>query len=276
MIRQIQRACNIDYDRASYPLLATPKLDGVFAYITQGAVRFREGDAVPNSCIQETMRNFVSFCVATDFKPEGELTIKGEGFNFVSGVARSHKSDCTGLTYTLFDCFSDLPAKFRARQVITFAGKCADNGFDFVRFVIPEVVNNASEAKAKFAQHVQLGFEGTVFRSPTSLYKPGKSTLAEASFLRDKFQTTYTGRIVCFDPSYDLYGSMKPMSHAAQVYVEELKTTVKVSMTRNLTDDDRSDFFMTPDLFIGRKLEFTVNKSEGMEVRSPIFYRWIL
>lgn len=275
MPRKIQRATEIDYDLVPYPLLGTPKFDGIHLHNRSDGFYTREGLRVPNCNVRELLKAPLNYLNSCGAELEFEFLVDGQDFNSLSGTFRAHSEVVNAITIVGLDVYNDKMARYRYKTLERICKEMAELRFPgvTVMWVVPQLLKTPAAARAYAKECLSL-YEGAVFRGASSYYKEGVSTLNEAAFLRDKGLTHYNGEILWFIQSTDKNGVPKNMCHSAKVWCSELNTHVTVSMTKNLTDDDRIDFLVNPSDYEGRILEFVCNYTEGMEVRGPRFKRW--
>ena len=277
MKRYIQRSLDIDYDKASYPLLAMPKYNGVFIYNSSDRPLTREGNIISNVHIREKFKKYFELLDTLGVSLEHEIIIPGKTFNYTSGVVRSDDNPEGGRTVLVIvdKYIKGTGFKYRYAQAKKIHDTyCAQ--FPDVWMCPFELVSCERQARGFTQRMIALKdptIEGAVFRSAFSFYKEGRSTLAEGCFLRDKEIATIDARIEAIHESISLEGIPKGMAHSVTVRLDDGSTT-DVSMTNNLTDDERRHIFQNPQLYIGRYIQYLTNPCAGMENRHTRFDCW--
>lgn len=164
-----------------YPMMASPKLDGIRATVMGGSLISRNGKPIPN--------NFIRACLE---RPEfegldGELIVGapyGEDtfLRSTSGVmSRGGEPD---FCFYVFDKFTVETYEFRYMDVERIMGKFHDH--DYVD-LLPHLWVNSKEDVDKFeAACLERGYEGIMLRSPRKPYKMGRSTLNEQGLMKLK------------------------------------------------------------------------------------------
>lgn len=162
-------------DKLRYPLIASPKLDGIRAIVSNGVVLSRSLKPIPNKYVQSLFANYEYY--------DGELivgspTSKTVYRDTVSHVMAHDKTDFEVRLFT-FDHVYDLAASYVERSAKVAADKLA---------VIHESrnINNEAELLAYEDECLELGYEGLILRDPNAPYKCGRSTAREGYLLKLK------------------------------------------------------------------------------------------
>lgn len=167
-----------DVTKLKYPLLASPKLDGIRALVIDGVLVSRNKKPIANAYVQ-----------ATFGKPEfngldGELICGDpchlEAFRRTTSAVMSHDGSPPDVHFHVFDNFmSTKPFSERIMQVTRLArGK--------VRPVPHTTVHNVDELQAYEEECLEQGYEGVMLRDPHGHYKHGRSTLNERILMKLK------------------------------------------------------------------------------------------
>ena len=175
-------AAKTDGKGLSYPLLASPKLDGVRALIINGVVMSRSFKPIPNAHVQELFG-----------RPEyngldGELIVgaptdKDVYRNTTSGVMS--QAGEPNVSYYVFDKY-DHPGGFHARL------RASQEIIGRLNPVIPVVpvehrfIACAQTLSALEEQYLAAGYEGVMLRQQNGPYKHGRSTEREGWLLKLK------------------------------------------------------------------------------------------
>lgn len=161
-----------------YPLLASPKLDGVRALVIDGRLVSRNLKPIPNAFCQ---RLFASLPPPFD----GELIVGAPTASncfraTTSGVMRTDGEP--NVTFHVFDvCGSSKPFAERFAEV-----KRLVKGLARVKAVKHVTVGGAGELTELEERWLAEGYEGLMVRDPRGPYKFGRSTLREGWLLKLK------------------------------------------------------------------------------------------
>lgn len=183
-----------DVFKLSFPLLASPKLDGIRALVLNGKLVSRSLKPIPNKHLQAIYgrKEYEGL--------DGELIMgrpnSGNVFSRTSSAVMSHEG-YPGANFYVFDWVSDPDAPFTARSLIAEAKvKAGQQGMYFVKHkkVKDEDELNAFETKA-----LEGGFEGVMLRSADGRYKHGRSTAKEQILMKLKRFEDAEARIMGFE-----------------------------------------------------------------------------
>jgi len=162
-----------------YPVLATPKLDGIRCLKREGKALTRSLKPIPNYNLRRWIEK--NFPDGTD----GELIIEDQSFNQISSVVMTRDCVSSMVEYWIFDFLrypESCQVPYRTR-IIDLENLKIVKGM--VK-LIPVLINNHSKLMEFEAQCVEQGFEGICLRSPDSLYKFGRSTEKQQWLLKIK------------------------------------------------------------------------------------------
>ena len=167
-------------EKLTFPLWASPKLDGVRAVIREGVVYSRSNKPIPNKFVQALFSHCDWF--------DGELIVGSPTAHNVmqetmSGVMRVEGNP--QVTLYAFDhvCYPGISYAQRL-QTLNMAYKTGT----FNNVVLHNNVEIASVSELlKHEQKViNQGYEGLILRKPTGVYKMGRSTVNEGYLLKMK------------------------------------------------------------------------------------------
>ena len=179
-----------------FPLLASPKLDGVRCLIIDGVAMSRSFKPIPNAHVQNLFGR-------SDLNGlDGELIV-GEPTdehcyrNTVSGVMKQ-----TGMPDVSFWVFDDFLAEggFKTRLESS-----VDKGDEALRYDVPivavehEHLLNLQEMELMEAYCLARGYEGIMLRSIMGPYKDGRSTENEGYLIKVKRFADCEARVIGFD-----------------------------------------------------------------------------
>ena len=153
-------------DQLSFPILATPKLDGIRCLLWQGKAVTRKLKPVPNRHIRATLE------ARYQENLDGELMIPGLDFNGVQSAVMSEDGN-PDFQYVVFDVIDqELPY----RERVTLFPECLQ----------PALIENEAALLDYERQCLSDGYEGVMLRSPDGRYKFGRSTVKEGILLKLK------------------------------------------------------------------------------------------
>ncbi len=170
-----------DFESLRYPLLASPKIDGVRGTVKAESLLSRTMTAIPNRYTQSLFGHPLFSGL------DGELVVGTPNHpncmqNTMSGVM-SQDGEPDVKWYVFDDWSSGKPYIHRARQA-----KDRVNEIDDPRLVwLPQTpVHNAEQLFAYEEAKLSEGFEGVILRAPDGPYKQNRSTVKEGYMLKLK------------------------------------------------------------------------------------------
>lgn len=161
-----------------YPLLVSPKFDGIRGIVKNNRVMSRKFIELPSRQVQKL------FGIAILEHTDGEL-IEGNATDFgVYNRTQSHvmSEDKSGdMTYHLFDyTHPDLLNKpFYERLEVTDNIVRSTIGEAPVRHVFHKHVENYEELLEYESEKLEEGYEGIMMRNPLAFYKQGRATMLQ-------------------------------------------------------------------------------------------------
>lgn len=170
-------AANADLSKIAYPVLVSPKLDGIRAVKLKGRLVSRKLLDIPNKFVQAW---------AKEHLPEGfdgELMLESHRVPFrkVSSAIMSHDGE-PDFRYAVFDRHDLGATAFRLRYSSLRSMQWPDR-----IEVVPHTLVDTLEDLLSFEErYVSLGFEGLMIRSVDGRYKNGRSTVREGILLKLK------------------------------------------------------------------------------------------
>lgn len=290
-----------DFSKIRYPVLASPKLDGVRCLRINGRSVSRSFKEIPNRYIQDKMAGFPDGL-------DGELivTMKHgtiESFqNIVSAVMSRDGEprfryiifDYVGVGYGLDETYS----KRLSNKFWWFRLQPTLKHFNLVPFyssIRNVLVNNYIELLEFENEQLRLGYEGIMIRQPNSPYKCGRSTEKEGYLLKIKRFKDSEAVIIGFAEQMentntlekDIFGHAKRSSSIqgmigkgtlGKFIVKEVGDTgwkgkeFKIGTGVGLIDQLRQDIWNNKQNYIGRLITYKYQSIGTLNLpRLPIF-----
>ena len=178
-------------DGHRFPVLASPKLDGIRATIQGGRVLSRSLKPIANAHVQALLGN----------RPElegldGELIVGDPAAADAFRVSSSGVMSQTGkpnFVFHVFDVFAPLPF---AKRLDKAAIAVATFNKPYVQMVPHNLITDQDTLNLLEALSVELGYEGLMIRSPKGPYKQGRSTSNEGWLLKMKRFVDGEGEVI--------------------------------------------------------------------------------
>jgi DNA ligase-1 len=160
-------------DDVKWPVLATPKVDGIRCLITTDGPVSRKLKPIPNRYVREALIH-AGLPVGLD----GELWVPGATcFGDVSAAIMAR--DCEPrFEYLVFDHFGEPEDPYHVRA-LRVARYCRIRELGWLRPLEPVACFTEGELLRFEEECLAAGFEGVMLRSPDGPYKFGRSTVRE-------------------------------------------------------------------------------------------------
>lgn len=165
-----------DTSKLNFPLLASPKLDGIRAMVKDGVLVSRNMKPIPNPTVQ-ALFGHTSMEGLDGELINGDPTDKA-AFRKTTSAVMSRHGVPLGVGFHVFDNFK-YSGGFRERL------KSLRDSLQ-VKVVLHHEVRNESELLTLESTWLEQGYEGVMLRSPTGLYKHGRSTLGDGILMKLK------------------------------------------------------------------------------------------
>lgn len=280
-------------DRLVYPVLATPKLDGIRCLVlpdSKGKLRVlsRNFKPIPNDYIRRCLE-------ALDLPYlDGELMLESPTASFqdVSSAIMSHDGE-PNFVYRVFDhCEQpNAPYAARVRQLAAlrdFLGPKHRRSAP-VELVLPVTIGNQPTLEAFESDCLAVGYEGVMVRSQDGPYKCGRSTEREGYLLKIKrFVDGEAVVIGCEELMHndnsldsDAFGRAKRSSHKANLrpagvlgalVVSDVTTGVTFNIGTGFDADTRKNLWRHRAQIVGLVVKYKSQPTGVKEApRFPVF-----
>ena len=173
-----------------YPVLASPKLDGIRAVTGFGDIVSRNLKPIPNRFIREVARAFPNYL-------DGEILTYSNGvrddFNTVQSKVMSAEG-APDFVFHVFDYFGDAEKAFEDRygdleedhDEEWWRFPCGEKLYNHIQIVPHTRIYDAAELLEYETNCLAAGYEGVMIRDPQGRYKYGRSTVKEGILLKVK------------------------------------------------------------------------------------------
>lgn len=159
-----------------YPVLASPKMDGIRCLMIEGKAYSRSLKLIPNRHVQKILGAYNLHGL------DGELMLKTGDFNDVQSAIMSENGE-PDFEYVVFDSFSIPNAAYSRRLMLAITSVPKSNS---IRTIPMIVANTAKEMQELYAGWLIEGYEGAIARDASAPYKYGRSTLKQGWMLKIK------------------------------------------------------------------------------------------
>lgn len=276
-------------DTLTYPLMASPKYDGVRALVHNGVLVTRSLKPIPNSALQKAYKDR-SYLEGLD----GELIMGSptapDAFRKTASAVMSHSGD-PKVTFWVFDLWDqELPYKDRYKALLQDY-KETPKGLD-IRVVEQAIMRTSQEVRIYEEYALLEGYEGIMLRSIDGLYKFGRSTMKEGGLMKLKQFSDAEAVIIGFEEQLhntneqtrDNLGNAERSSHKAWMVG---KDTLGVLQVRGLNgpykdiefgvgtgfdDAFRETIWRAQSKFMGKTIKYKYFPSGSKDApRFPVF-----
>ena len=204
-------ATKAEFDKIQYPVLATPKLDGIRCLMVDGVAMSRSMKPIPNQFVQDELMNLHGL--------DGELMLDGDFNEVQSGIMK--KFGKPKFTYWVFDSW-DKPNRGYESRIDDLSW---DLGHPRVKLLYPTLIASEDALVAYLDDCLVKGYEGVMIRKPDGLYKFGRSTVREGILLKIK---------KFFDDEAELVEVVEAMTNMNELEADELGYAKRSSKKENL------------------------------------------
>lgn len=278
-------ACEADLTKLKFPLLASPKLDGIRAIVRDGVVYSRSNKPIPNKFVQAKFKHLNTL--------DGELIVghptAKDCYTQTTSHVMSHDKEDFPVTLYVFDCVRDLEANYGVRQ--RWLAEACENTYAHVNILDQCPINDIEALLAYEEECLNDGYEGLILRDPNAPYKMGRSTMKEGYLLKLKRFVDAEATVIGFEErmannnaaTISELGRTKRSSHQAGksgrgdlgALVCRTDEGVDFNVGTGFNDSERAAIWADRDQFLGRLAKykfFPVGVKEAP--RHPVFLGW--
>lgn len=273
-----------DIRKLRYPVLATPKLDGIRCLIVnlngQKRCVSRNFKPIPNHFVREYLQEIcpVGF--------DGELVVTGGTFQDTSSAIMSRDGQPL-FEYQVFDWVLEDDRPYSVR--VDYLGRKFATSEPEIHLVLPRVMTGIEQLEQYELECLESGYEGVMVRTPDSPYKCGRSTEREGWLLKIKRFEDGDALVIGFEEKFhndnpaelDELGRTKRSSHKANQYpmntlgaliVKDCKTGVEFKIGTGFDDYTRKTLWETRSTLTGKIVKYKSQPSGVKDKpRFPVF-----
>ena len=291
-MKPLLAAKDLPKDGIKYPVLASPKIDGIRCRIHNGVAMSRSWKPLPNRYIQQWFSRQHMLDGLDGELAVGNAWDKNLMQQTTSGIMSEDGEP--EFTFWVFDFFTQPNLKFELRHLDL------TNGFaDFekqnrqflsrVKLLSHMLIRNDDELAIYEAEYLEKGYEGVMIRSLDGIYKEGRSTSREGILIKVKRFKDSEAEIVGFQEfmhnanelEQDAYGHAKRSSHQANkvpmnmlgaFLCRDVHSGQEVSIGTGFTHEQRRDYWNDRTVMIGATVKYKFFDHGIKEApRHPVF-----
>jgi len=167
----------VDLSTLRYPLLASPKLDGVRCIVWEGVAYSRNAKPIRNRFVQAWAKDYHNL--------DGELIVGDPTDPHCLNITQSGVMSFDGepdFKFYLFDSPERICPKFEGSLAFLYG----EAQWERIEAVPHSRVTTAGDLQAYEEMRLAEGYEGVMLRDPNGPYKHGRSTLREGYLMKLK------------------------------------------------------------------------------------------
>jgi DNA ligase-1 len=270
-----------DVNTLRFPVLATPKLDGIRVLKVDGKAVTRKFKPVPNTYIREMLEKYLPDGV------DGEVMTPGT-FNDIQSKVMSFDGE-PQFSFYMFDYVKDDLGKPYSERVSDMHNAIKTKPTFEVIALKPVKIHSVEELLAFEKECLRQGYEGVMIRQPDSKYKCGRSTPKEQILMKLKRFLDAEAIVVGFEEKMhndniqeqDEFGLAKrsskkdglvPANTLGSLVVEDQKTKVRFGIGTGFDDALKQEIWDNRDSYINKLVKYKY-QSVGVKdaPRFPVF-----
>lgn len=270
-----------DVNTLRFPVLATPKLDGIRVLKVDGKAVTRKFKPVPNTYIREMLEKYLPDGA------DGEVMTPGT-FNDIQSNVMSFDGEPV-FSFYMFDYVkADLSKPYNQR--VADMHNAIEKKPPFEVVVLKPVTINSIEELLSFEEDcLAQGYEGVMIRQPDSKYKCGRSTPKEQILMKLKRFLDAEAIVIGFEEKLhndnvqekDEFGLAKrsskkdglvPANTLGSLIVEDQNTKVRFGIGSGFDDTLKKEIWDNRDSYINKLVKYKY-QSVGVKdaPRFPVF-----
>jgi len=275
-----------DKSKIKYPVLVTPKLDGIRCLKLNSHAVSRSFKPIPNQFIREAIESEFPENV------DGEIMIPGAAFGTATGVIMSGKNakptDVDAFQFWVFDILPagcDHNTPYSKRMLFL---KELPTTPHMIK-ILPVWIHNEGELLIFEYKCLDDGYEGVMIRDPNGPYKCGRSTEKEGYLLKIKQFEDSEARIIGFvekmhntnEATLDAFGHTERSSHKdgmvnagilGALKVQDVWTNVIFELGTGFDDVTRKEIWCNRLEYLGKIVKYKHQPYGAKDLpRFPVF-----
>jgi DNA ligase-1 len=266
MIKKPMLACDRyledeDVNALEFPMIASPKVDGIRCINPDGRVLSRSFKPIKNDHIRTTLeQHMIQFM-------DGEL-FAGDSFQKCTSAVMSQDGE-PEFVLRLFDYVpggdTKVPYTDRLKALVQLMkNHVSDEAKQYIKMLPFKVIESVDELRAYEKQCLDEGFEGVILRTPDGPYKCGRSTWRERFMLKLK---------IFVDSEAEVIGFEEQMTNTNELETDELGHAKRSSAKAGKIPNGHLGKFIVKDINGHFEGEFRIGSAKGMtkEMRKEIW-----
>ena len=275
-----------DINNLRFPLLASPKLDGIRAVIINGVVMSRSLKPIPNAHVQALFGRHEYGGL------DGELIVgdpySPTVFRDTTSAVMSRDGE-PDVMFHIFDDMTNPQLPFVQRYTQAYPQVYSRDCDKQMRVVKQHYIQNTSDLERLESAWLAAGYEGIMLRDPKGPYKFGRSTLKEGYLLKLKRFCDSEAEIIGFaeqmhngnEATRDALGNVERSACKSglsgkgtlgALQVKDINTGVEFDIGTGLDDATRVEIWANMDRYRGQLVRYKYFPSGSKDKpRFPVF-----
>lgn len=188
-------AAKLDWNKVRYPVLVSPKVDGLRCIVSGGRAMSRTWKEFPNRHLRHNIARYAEFLELCD----GELVVGSPTHPNVYNASMSGLMSEGGLPifqFLIFDLLRDQRAPYvdRVRALRDIA--LEDSAPPWVKLLKQTICRTREDLELAEEKYLAMGYEGVIVRAPKAPYKQGRSTVTQGYLLKLKRYFDAEARVI--------------------------------------------------------------------------------
>lgn len=234
-----------------YPVIATPKYDGIRCAVEDGKLRTFNKKPVPNKYINDVLGYIIQAIEGFD----GELVVKGADFNGVQSAVMSEHGK-PDFEFIVFD-LHDVQGQYRTRQLVLAEDLRLLHALGYaegarVRQAPSMLCNNPEQLQQVWNKHIAAGYEGTIIADPYGHYKNGRSGIKEQLLV--KLKVWHDDEATVIEVREEIGGDGQAKGRAGCLWVRHASGAE--FGVPGFTDELKAKLWATKDQVVGKVVTF--------------------
>lgn len=245
-----------EFRKLNYPMILSPKVDGVRAINYRGCLRSRSMKLIPNEFVQNVF--------GQDWLDglDGELVVGNPwDKNLMQNTMNVMSfNNVPAVSFYIFDDFSEYNKGYANRLINAKEriSACHREGITTIHALPHHVVLSYDDVLHWEAYYLELGYEGVMLRSLDGPYKQGRSTLREQYLIKVKRFTDSEAVVIGFKPL---------MRNHNEQFRDERGYAKRATVSSNKTADAQLGAFIVRCLETGEEFNVGSGYTEAQRVQ---------
>ncbi len=277
-----------DMKTIQYPVLVTPKLDGIRCLKLCGKAVSRNFKPIPNEFVRSWIEKHLPDGV------DGELIVENESFQATSSAVMRESGE-PKVVYHVFDFVEEQTERSTHRYYMDRMKDLKENkqirtlDEKRVKLILPILVTNEQTLLEFETKCLAEGYEGVMLRTPDGPYKCGRSKVREGFLLKLKRFSDDEAEIIGFEERMhnaneakkDAFGRTERSTHKANMVatgvlgafrVKSKKFNKEFSIGTGMNDVQRASYWEIRAKLVGKLLKYKYQPTGIKDVpRFPVF-----